>query len=84
MLARTTMTAATTFLALLALYLFGGEVIRSFVSSMLFGVFIGTFSSIFIAAPVLIVFHLRPTWAPVADEEAEPAPKGGAQQLPSK
>jgi SecD/SecF fusion protein len=51
---------------------------------MLFGVFIGTFSSIFIAAPVLIVFHLRPTWAPVADEEAEPAPKGGAQQLPSK
>jgi SecD/SecF fusion protein len=84
MLARTTMTSVTTFLALLALYLFGGEVIRSFVASMLFGVFIGTFSSIFIAAPILIVFHLRPTWTPVPDEVAEPPVKGGAQQLPSK
>jgi SecD/SecF fusion protein len=60
MLARTTMTSVTTFLALLALFLLGGEVIRSFVASMLFGVFIGTFSSIFIAAPILIIFHLRP------------------------
>jgi SecD/SecF fusion protein len=82
MLARTTMTSVTTFLALLALYLFGGEVIRSFVASMLFGVFIGTFSSIFIAAPILIVFHLRPTWTAVPDEVAEPAAKGRA--LPSK
>ena len=61
MLARTVMTSVTTFLALLALYLLGGEVIQSFVTSMLFGVVIGTFSSIFIAAPVLIFFHLRPT-----------------------
>jgi SecD/SecF fusion protein len=83
MLARTTMTSVTTFLALLALYLFGGEVIRSFVASMLFGVFIGTFSSIFIAAPILIVFHLRPTWTPVPDEAVEPPAKGGAQ-LPTK
>ncbi|MBN9067010.1 MAG: protein translocase subunit SecD, partial [Rhizobiales bacterium] len=84
MLARTTMTSVTTFLALLALYVFGGEVIRSFVASMLFGVFIGTFSSIFIAAPILIVFHLRPTWTAVPDEPAEAPAKGGAQQLPSK
>ncbi|MDN5927679.1 MAG: protein translocase subunit SecDF [Hyphomicrobiales bacterium] len=84
MLARTTMTSVTTFLALLALYVFGGEVIRSFVASMLFGVFIGTFSSIFIAAPILIVFHLRPTWTAVPDEAAAPAAKGGAQQLPTK
>jgi SecD/SecF fusion protein len=84
MLARTTMTSVTTFLALLALYIFGGEVIRSFVASMLFGVFIGTFSSIFIAAPILIVFHLRPTWTAVPDEVAEAPAKGGAQQLPSK
>jgi len=84
MLARTTMTSVTTFLALLALYLFGGEVIRSFVAAMLFGVFIGTFSSIFIAAPILIVFHLRPTWTAVPDEVAAPAGKGGAQQLPTK
>jgi SecD/SecF fusion protein len=84
MLARTTMTSVTTFLALLALYVFGGEVIRSFVASMLFGVFIGTFSSIFIAAPILIVFHLRPTWTAVPDDVVEAPAKGGAQQLPSK
>ena len=76
MLARTVMTSVTTFLALLALFLLGGEVIRSFVASMLFGVFIGTFSSIFIAAPILILFHLRD--APKTVEGA------AAQQLPAK
>ncbi|MBX5021094.1 protein translocase subunit SecDF [Rhizobium lentis] len=59
-LSRTVLTAATTLLALLALYLFGGDVIRSFSFAMLFGVALGTFSSIYIAAPVLIVFRLRP------------------------
>lgn len=76
MLSRTTMTSVTTFLALLALFVLGGEVIRSFVASMLFGVFIGTFSSIFIAAPMLILFHLRDT--------PKPAEEGAAQQLPAK
>lgn len=60
MLARTSMTSITTILALAALYLFGGEVIRSFVASMLFGVVIGTLSSVFISAPALIFFNLRP------------------------
>jgi len=73
MLARTTMTSVTTFLALLALFLLGGEVIRSFVASMLFGVFIGTFSSIFIAAPILILFHLRPVAYKAGSEEAQEA-----------
>ena len=40
--------------------LFGGEVIRSFTMAMLFGVVFGTYSSIFIAAPLLILFKLRP------------------------
>lgn len=53
-LSRTTLTAATTLIALLSLYIFGGEVIRSFTFAMLFGVLVGTYSSIFIAAPVLI------------------------------
>jgi preprotein translocase SecF subunit len=53
-LTRTTNTALTTLIALSALVIFGGEVIRSFTASMLFGVLIGTYSSIFIAAPVLI------------------------------
>ncbi|QPC87571.1 protein translocase subunit SecDF [Mesorhizobium sp. NBSH29] len=59
-LSRTTMTALTTILALFALFLFGGEVIRSFTAAMLFGVIFGTYSSIFIAAPLLILFRLRP------------------------
>jgi len=70
MLARTTMTSVTTFLALLALYLLGGEVIRSFVAAMLFGITIGTLSSIFIAAPILIFFHLRPVAYNAGSEEA--------------
>ncbi|ABC90625.1 protein-export translocase protein [Rhizobium etli CFN 42] len=59
-LSRTVLTAATTLLALLALYLFGGDVVRSFSFTMLLGVALGSFSSIYIAAPVLIVFRLRP------------------------
>ncbi len=59
-LSRTILTSATTMIALTALYLFGGEVIRSFTFAMLFGVGVGTFSSIYIAAPVLIAFKLRP------------------------
>lgn len=84
MLSRTTMTAITTFLALLALFLLGGEVIRSFVAAMLFGVFIGTLSSIFIAAPILIIFKLRPVSVmPTSDKDA---PVGGdvGRQLPAK
>ncbi|WP_027167269.1 protein translocase subunit SecDF [Mesorhizobium sp. WSM3224] len=67
-LSRTTLTSVTTSLALLALVLFGGEVIRSFTLAMLFGVVFGTYSSIFIAAPLLILFKLRPQ-AATTDEE---------------
>ncbi|MCC2112271.1 MAG: protein translocase subunit SecF [Hyphomicrobiales bacterium] len=59
MLSRTVLTSLTTLIALFALYIFGGEVIRSFVFAMIFGIFIGTYSSIFIAAPVLIFLNLR-------------------------
>jgi SecD/SecF fusion protein len=68
-LSRTTLTSVTTILALLALVFFGGEVIRSFTAAMLFGVVFGTYSSIFIAAPLLILFRLRPGGA--EDEKAE-------------
>ena len=53
-LSRTVMTSGTTLLALLALFIFGGEVIRGFTFAMIFGIFIGTYSSIFIAGPVLL------------------------------
>ncbi|MGX8013563.1 protein translocase subunit SecDF [Mesorhizobium sp. ORM8.1] len=68
-LSRTTLTSVTTTLALLALVLFGGEVIRSFTMAMLFGVVFGTYSSIFIAAPLLILFKLRPQAATNEDEK---------------
>jgi preprotein translocase subunit SecF len=66
---RTLIVAATTFLATLALYFFGGEVIRIFSLAMLFGVVVGTYSTIFIAAPILIYFGVR-TSAVAADETA--------------
>ncbi len=59
-LSRTFLTGLTTLFALIALWLFGGEVIRSFVFAMIFGIVIGTYSSIFVAGPLLILFRLRP------------------------
>ncbi|MHA1157518.1 MAG: protein translocase subunit SecF [Alphaproteobacteria bacterium] len=74
MLARTAMTSLTTLLALLALYVFGGTVLRSFIAAMMFGVVIGTYSSIFIAAPILIFFKLRPGQFSQSDD-AEKSPQ---------
>jgi SecD/SecF fusion protein len=68
-LSRTILTGLTVLLALASLYLFGGEVIRSFTFAMLFGVLIGVFSSVYIAAPILILFNLRPDSK--ADEESD-------------
>ena len=51
-LARTINTSGTTFVTLLAIFLFGGEVIRGFVFALMLGVIIGTLSSIFIATPI--------------------------------
>ena len=59
-LSRTVMTSITTLLALLSLYIFGGEVIKPFALTMIIGVLIGTYSSIFIAVPTLLVFKFRP------------------------
>lgn len=59
-LSRTILTGLTVLLALFALFFFGGEVISSFVFAIIVGVFIGTYSSLFIAGPMLILFKLRP------------------------
>ena len=59
-LSRTVLTGVTTLMALCSLYLFGGEVIRSFTFAMIFGILVGTYSSIFVAGPLLILFNLRP------------------------
>lgn len=68
-LSRTVLTGATTLLALLALCLFGGEAIQAFAFVMLFGIAVATFSSIYVAGPVLILFKLR-HGAPTAGQTA--------------
>ena len=73
-LSRTTMTSVTTLLALIALFLFGGEVIRGFVAAMIWGVLVGTYSSIFIASPLLVVLGLEKQRKREADDEAATAP----------
>jgi len=55
-LSRTVMTSLTVFLTLLILFVFGGEVTRGFAFAMLVGVITGTYSSIFVAAPILVDF----------------------------
>jgi preprotein translocase subunit SecF len=61
-LSRTVLTASTTFLAVLALYVFGTEVIRGFSFAMLFGILIGTWSSIFVASPFLLWIGVKRDW----------------------
>jgi len=58
-LTRTLMTSITTMLALLALYILGGAIIADFSIALIWGVLVGTYSSIFIAAPLLINLRLR-------------------------
>lgn len=64
-LARTLMTSLTTLTVLVALYILGGEVIRNFTFAMMFGVIIGTYSSIFIAAPLLAYLGVKRDWSGV-------------------
>src|SRR5690606_1186777 len=59
-LARTVLTGVTTLFALAALSIWGGEVIQSFTIAMIFGILVGTYSSVFVAGPLLILFRLRP------------------------
>jgi SecD/SecF fusion protein len=58
-LSRTIMTSFTVFLTILILFIFGGEVTRGFAFAMLIGVITGTYSSIFVAAPVLVDFDRK-------------------------
>ncbi len=61
-LSRTIMTSVTTLLALLALYFLGGDVIRGFTFAMIWGVLVGTYSSIFVAAKILLILDVKRNW----------------------
>jgi preprotein translocase subunit SecF len=63
-LSRTFLTGITTIMVLIVLYILGGEVLRGFSFAMLFGVIIGTYSSIFVAVPLLLYMNVRPVPAP--------------------
>jgi preprotein translocase subunit SecF len=56
-LSRTILTAGLTFLTVLALFLFGGEVLHGFSFALVIGILIGTYSSIAIAAPILVAYQ---------------------------
>ena len=58
-LSRTIVTSLTTFFVVLILWLFGGEVIHNFALAMIIGVIVGTYSSIYIASPIVIYLHDR-------------------------
>lgn len=69
-LSRTVMTSLTVFLTILILFIFGGEATRGFAFAMLIGVITGTYSSIFVAAPVLIDLDKKDSLAQEVDREA--------------
>jgi preprotein translocase subunit SecF len=82
-LSRTILTAGLTFLTVLALYLFGGEVLHGFSFALVIGILIGTYSSIAIAAPILVAYQewrsgrgKRPTAMPVDTGKRDKAKAG--------
>ncbi len=62
-MSRTLMTSGTTLLALIALIVLGGDVIRGFVFAMTFGVVIGTYSSVFVASAILLKLGVKRDWS---------------------
>ena len=85
-LSRTILTAGLTFLTVLALFLFGGEVLHNFSLALVIGILIGTYSSIAIAAPILVAYQdwrsargKRPISMPVRAGAGTAQPKGPSQ-----
>ena len=69
-LSRTVMTSVTTLIALLSLFVLGGDVIRGFVFAMIWGVVVGTYSSVFIASAILLRLGVKRDWDKVDDGRA--------------
>ena len=58
-LSRTLVTSGTTLLVVITLFIFGGEVLRGFAFALTFGILIGTYSSVYVATPVVVELHKR-------------------------
>jgi preprotein translocase subunit SecF len=84
-LSRSIITHVTVTLALLALLFFGGHAIHSFVATMIFGVvLVGTYTSVFIAAPILIYLGVGVTRGAAAEEAPEPKPTTTSARTPAR
>lgn len=83
-LSRTVMTSGLTFLAVIALFLFGGPVLHGFAFALVVGILIGTYSSVFVASPIVLFWH---NWAdkrrktPPAPPAAKPVESVQARQM---
>ena len=76
-LSRTVLTSVTTLLALLTLFFFGGQVIKGFSFAMIWGVVVGTYSSIWIAVPLLVYMRLKRGGLIVGETGEEPGSSSG-------
>ena len=74
-LSRTVLASGLTFLSVLALWLFGGEVLNGFSFALVAGILVGTYSSIFVASPILIAWQ---NWMESRKTGAKPVGKGGS------
>ena len=74
-MSRTVMTSVTTLLALISLFILGGDVIRGFVFAMIWGVVVGTYSSIFIASAILLWTGVKRDWSKPNAEAGTQVPK---------
>lgn len=91
-LSRTVMTSGLTFLTIIALFLFGGPVLHPFSFALVCGVIVGTYSSVFIASPIVLFWHnytdkrKRPGTSPVAAASVRPPvrPETAARKSPSR
>jgi preprotein translocase subunit SecF len=83
-LARTALTSGTTMVVVLALWILGGEVIRPFAIAMAIGIVVGTYSSVFIASPTLLLLERRfgGASAPAAVEPAPEAAPSARREAP--
>jgi preprotein translocase subunit SecF len=86
-LSRTVMTSGLTFLTVIALFLFGGPVLHGFSFALVVGIIIGTYSSVFVASPIVLFWH---NWAdsrkrtapvPVAAKPPQPARKSSTKAV---
>ena len=78
-ISRTLITSMTTFIVVLVLFLFGGEVLRGFSFALLIGILVGTYSSVFIATPTVVDLTKKTLAASADQEQAKARAKAAAK-----